>query len=96
LQLTVDIIRFAVQAHTVTSTKQAPAIKILDQQRLRFITGTGIMVLTHPAVQAPGTLQNSLAEFGLPEATLQENGNLRIPMGADKWISTRPDSMPLS
>ncbi|MEN8219092.1 MAG: hypothetical protein ABFS56_22525 [Pseudomonadota bacterium] len=91
LQLTVDVIRFAVQAHTVTSTKQAPAIEIHDQQRLRFITDTGLMIQTHPAVQAPETLQNRLAEFDLPEVTQQENGNLRIPMGADKWISARPD-----
>jgi len=95
LQLTIDAIRFAVQPLSVTSTKRAAAIEVLDQQRLRFITDTGLMVLTHPAMQAPGTLQNSLAEFGLPEATLQENGNLRIPMGADNWISTRPDWLSL-
>ncbi|RKZ88808.1 MAG: hypothetical protein DRR19_12140 [Candidatus Parabeggiatoa sp. nov. 1] len=91
LQLTVDVLRFAVQPISVTSTHHPAAMELLEQQNVRFVTDTGIGILAQPAVQAPCTLQNGLADLGLPEVILQINGNLRIPATDEYWYSARPD-----
>jgi len=91
LQLTIDTLRFAVQPLSVTSTNRSAALEVLERQSVRFVTDTGIVVLAHPAVQAPSLLQASLAEFDLPEVIVLENGNLKIPAPDGNWFSARAD-----
>jgi hypothetical protein len=92
LQLTLGTVHFAVQALSVKRMDNKPAgIELLDQQRVRFITETGLMLLAHPAMQASGTLQTNLTALGLPDVSMQSNGNLRIPLSEGNWICVRPD-----
>ncbi len=91
LQLTIDEVRFAVQALSVTNTNRAAALELLEQQSVRFVTDTGIQVLAHPSIQAPCVLQASLATFELPDIVVLSNGNLKIPAPDGNWFSARAD-----
>jgi uncharacterized repeat protein (TIGR01451 family) len=93
LQLTIDPFRAAVQPLSIKSTSDPAALEVLDQQRVRFTTDTGLTVLTHPAVQAPQTLQTSLAKMGMSNVIWKNNGNLSISASDENeiWFSTRPD-----
>jgi hypothetical protein len=48
-------------------------------------------LITEPAIQAPCDLQGALAGFGLPQFSLTNNGNLKIPAEEENWFSARPD-----
>jgi len=91
LQLTIDEVRFAVQALSVTNANRATALELLEQQSVRFVTDTGIQVFAHPAVQAPCLLQAGLAVFELPDIVVLSNGNLKIPADDGNWFSARAD-----
>ncbi len=91
LQLTIEVLRVAVQPQSVISTNRSAALDLLALQQVRFITDNGMAILAQPAVQAPCTLQTALAELGLADAILQQNGNLRIFATDEYGYSARPD-----
>jgi parallel beta-helix repeat protein len=66
-------------------------LQVQDDQSLRFVTDNGVEVIT--VVQAPDELQTALAELGLPNFTVQANGNLKIYISEDSWYSARADSV---
>ncbi|HEC83712.1 MAG TPA: DUF11 domain-containing protein, partial [Thioploca sp.] len=91
LLLTVDVLHFAVQPLSVKHTTDEAILQVQDTQSTRFITKTERDILTQPAVQAPCELQTALEELGLPNVTVQTNGNLKIPASQESWYSARPD-----
>ena len=91
-EVTIDNVRYAEIPFSVTKTTAGADMLVLDAQSLSFITGSGLDVLTNPALQAPSALQTALGElFELSEFTLQANGNLSVPAGEGVWYSARPD-----
>jgi len=92
LELTIDVIRYAIMPVSVTeTTEEAGLVLRRDPHSLSFITESGCDVFTQPAVQAQGALESALSELGLAEFTVQDNGNLSIPVEAGIWYSVRPD-----
>jgi len=91
-EVTIDNVRYAEIPFSVIKTTAGADMLVLDAQSLSFITGSGLDVLTNPALQAPSALQTALGElFNLSEFTLQANGNLSVPAGEGVWYSARPD-----
>jgi len=70
-----------------------PATGVIAQPNgeIIFITHSGREILTLPVVQAPQALRQSLAQLGLPNLTMQNNGNLKIPVADGSYYLTRPD-----
>jgi parallel beta-helix repeat protein len=93
LQLNIDTVRLAVQAVSIkrAATDATAHMQLQDNQSIRFITDTGLEVLTQPAVQAPCELQAALKGFGFPNLTVQTNGNFKISASQERWYSVRPD-----
>ncbi len=91
LQLNIDTVRLAVQAVSIKRTTEPASVQVQDNQSIRFITDTGLEVLTQPAVQAPCELQAGLEGFGFPKFVVQTNGNFKIPASQQRWYSVRPD-----
>ncbi len=91
LQLNIDTVRLAVQAVSIKRTTEPASVQVQDNQSIRFITDTGLEVLTQPAVQAPCELQAGLEGFGFPKFAVQTNGNFKIPASQQRWYSVRPD-----
>lgn len=91
VELTVDAVRFAVLPISVTETTELADLVLHDAQNLSFITHSGFDVFAQPALQVPGALQSGLADLGLPELIIQDNGNLSIPSEDGIWFSARPD-----
>lgn len=91
LELTVDVVHFAILPTSVTETTEPADLVLHDAQNLSFITHSGFDVFAQPALQAPGALQSGLADLGLPEFTIEDNGNLHIPGEDGLWFSARPD-----
>ena len=92
LELTIDVIRYAIMPVSVTeTTEEAGLVLRRDPHSLSFITDSGCDVFTQPAVQAQGALESALSELGLAEFTVQDNGNLSIPVEEGIWYSVRPD-----
>jgi hypothetical protein len=92
LELTLDTIRYAVLPASVQ--KLATSIVGMELQEalsVNFNMESGLSVFTHPALQAPSVLQSALADFGLNELLIQDNGNLQIPSEDGIWYSARPD-----
>jgi hypothetical protein len=90
-ELTLDQIRFAVLPVSVKKATTTAGLEVQDAQKVRFITESGLEVLTHPALQMPNVLLSALSQFGLTEFTVQTNGNLHISGTEGEWFSARPD-----
>ncbi len=90
-ELTLDQIRFAVLPVSVKKATTTAGLEVQDAQTVRFITESGLEVLTHPALQKPNVLLSALSQFGLTEFTVQTNGNLHIYGTEGEWFSARPD-----
>lgn len=91
LELTVDVVRFAVLPTSITETTEPADLVLHDAQNLSFITNSSFDVFAQPALQAPGAFQSGLADLGLPDFTIEDNGNLSIPSEDGIWFSARPD-----
>jgi hypothetical protein len=90
-ELAVDDIRYAVSPGSVQKINALAGMELQDAQSLRFITESGLGVLTQPALQEPSALQTALSDMGLAEFTIETNGNLSIPSSEEQWFSARPD-----
>ncbi|MDM8558967.1 choice-of-anchor D domain-containing protein [Candidatus Parabeggiatoa sp. HSG14] len=90
-ELDVGNTRYAVLPVSVEKVEASAGMELQDAQSLRFITETGLGVLTHPALQMPSALQTALSKVGLGEFTVGTNGNLSIPSSDEQWFSARPD-----
>ncbi|OQY47082.1 MAG: hypothetical protein B6247_27020, partial [Candidatus Parabeggiatoa sp. nov. 2] len=91
MELSVDNVRFAVLPVSVKKATTSASVEMQELQRVRFITDTGLKVLTEPALQMPSALQSALMALGFSEFTVQTNGNLQIPAPEGVWFSARPD-----
>lgn len=91
LELSLDQVRFVVLPVSVKKTTASGGLEVQGAQRVRFITDTGLDVLTEPALQAPNALLSALSELGVSEVTVQANGNLQIPASEGLWFSARPE-----
>jgi len=90
-ELTIEPLRFSVLPVSIKKVKDSAGLTVQDAQRVRFVTNTGLEVLTQPALQAPSALLSALAAFDVSEFTVQTNGNLQIPAAEGIWFSVRPD-----
>ncbi|RKZ73170.1 MAG: hypothetical protein DRR19_31265 [Candidatus Parabeggiatoa sp. nov. 1] len=90
-ELTIEPLRFSVLPVSIKKVKDSAGLTVQDAQRVRFVTNTGLEVLTQPALQAPSALLSALAAFDVSEFTVQANGNLQIPAAEGIWFSVRPD-----
>jgi hypothetical protein len=90
-ELDVDNTRYAVLPVSVEKVEATADMELKDAQSLRFVTETGLGVLTHPALQMPSALQIALNDAGLTAFTVETNGNLSIPSSDEQWFSARPD-----
>jgi hypothetical protein len=91
LELTIDSVRFAVLPVSVKKAIGSGGLKVQEAQSVRFVTDTGLEVLTQPALQAPNVLLSALSGSGISEITVQANGNLQIPTSEGLWFSARPE-----
>jgi nitrous oxidase accessory protein NosD len=87
-----DTLHIALQPVSLKrASEEGEQMQIVEQQQTLFTTATGMTLITEPAIQAPCDLQGALAGFGLPQFSLTDNGNLKIPAGEEDWFSARPD-----
>jgi len=78
-------------------------MSVYPDQAVTFITHTGREVMTYAIVQDFVALQQQLQQRGLSPATVESNGNLKVPFTADSFFIARPslcaysvaDDMPL-
>lgn len=91
LQLELGNGAIAVQPFDLSHTTQASGVELLSRQSVRLVTGSGIAILTHPAVQAPCGLQAAFADLGLSGFSISADGNVRVPAVEGAWFNMRPD-----
>ncbi len=72
------------------STEFSPTMTVYPDGSVLFITPNGQQVRTQPLVQDFNGLQNTLRSLGLPNATVQGNGNLMVPFNAQWYYVARP------
>jgi hypothetical protein len=65
-------------------------MSVYPDQAVTFITHTGREVMTYPIVQDFVALQQQLQQRGLSPATVESNGNLKVPFTADSFFIARP------
>ncbi|MCP4698052.1 MAG: hypothetical protein GY862_14540 [Gammaproteobacteria bacterium] len=85
LQLDLDS-RYAEQIVSVKRATGPAEITLPGRQGVRFVTDTGLEILTQPALQAPCALQTILAELELPELLFLDNGDFRVPVSAEVFF----------
>ncbi|MCP4699697.1 MAG: hypothetical protein GY862_23030, partial [Gammaproteobacteria bacterium] len=91
LRLDLEGIRFELQVVSIKRAAADAGVALLNQHEVRFITESGLEIVSQPALQAPCELRAITAELNFPKIAIQANGNLHIPVDAGTWLSARPD-----
>ena len=102
LMLDLDLLRIAVLPMQIKQSSNKQMIRDLSMglyvdstHKITFITHTGREVIAHPVIQAPDALNKILQIANLNEATMLENGNLKILINDGAYIMTRAASYAL-